>query len=430
MREKLSGRLGFIMLAAACAVGLGNVWRFPFIVGQNGGAAFVFIYLVFLVLFGLPLLIAELSIGRASGCGISGALRELTQHHKRSWHIIGAVIFLGNALLLLYYTDVGGWLFCFSSSYLRDGVAPDFSAMLADSPRRAAFMLFTVISASAVCAVGVQRGVERATKWMMLMLLLVIVVLAVKSLGLEGAAKGLEFYLKPDWGKIAARPFKVVFEAMGQAFFTLSVGVGCMTIFGSYISRGQSLVKESIWIVTIDTFIAFVSGLVIFPACATFGVAVDSGPGLIFKALPGVFAAMDGGRIWGTVFFLFLSLAAFTTVIAVFECIIGGIADETRFGRKWIALGAGAVVAAGALPTVLVPGVLEIEDFIFSQFWLPLGALVICLFVSRRFGWGFESFRKEALTGEGVDLPRWTRLLYRWIIPAMIGVIIVASFRR
>ena len=430
MREKLSGRLGFIMLAAACAVGLGNVWRFPFVVGQNGGAAFVLIYLFFLVLFGLPLLVAELSLGRASGCGISGALRELSQRRKRCWHFAGAAIFLGNALLLLYYTDVGGWLFCFTGSYLRCGSAPDFSAMLADGPRRAAFMLFTVFAASAVCAVGVQKGVERATKWMMLVLLLVIVALAVKSLGLEGAARGLEFYLKPDWGKVAARPFKVVFEAMGQAFFTLSVGVGCMAIFGSYISRGQSLVKESIWIVTIDTFIAFVSGLVIFPACATFGVAVDSGPGLIFKALPGVFAAMEGGRVWGTVFFLFLSMAAFTTIIAVFECIIGGIADETRFGRKWISLGAGAAVAAGALPTVLVPGVLEMEDFVFSQFWLPLGALAISLFVSRRFGWGFAGFRKEASSGEGLDLPEWTKVLYRWIIPAMIVAIITAGLAR
>ena len=418
------------MLAAGCAVGLGNVWRFPFVVGQNGGAAFVLISLAFLALFGFPLLIAELSLGRASGCGISGALRELSQKHRKFWHIVGAVVFSGNVLLLLYYTDVGGWLLKFTESYVRSGIAPDFAAMLSDSGSCAAFMLVTVFSASAVCAVGVQKGVERITKWMMLSLLFIIVILAVRSLSLEGAAKGLEFYLEPDWDKVAARPFKVVFDAMGQAFFTLSVGVGCMTIFGSYISRGQSLVKESIWIVVIDTFIAFMSGLIIFPACATFGVAVDSGPGLIFKALPEVFSAMDGGRVWGMVFFLFLSLAAFTTIIAVFECIIGGVVDEMRFRRPWVAFGVGAIVAAGAMPTVLIPGVLEKEDFIFSQFWLPLGALAMSLFVSRGFGWGFAGFRKEASAGEGLDLPIWTKLLYKWIVPAMIIAVIIGGLAR
>jgi NSS family neurotransmitter:Na+ symporter len=218
-----------------------------------------------------------------------------------------------------------------------------------------------------------------------------------------------------------------VFEAMGQAFFTLSVGVGCMTIFGSYITRSQSLVKESALIVVIDTAIAITSGLVIFPACATFSVAVDSGPGLIFEALPKVFAAMEGGRVWGAVFFLFLSLAALTTIIAVFECIIGGIVDETRWRRPLVSVGVGAAVAAGSLATVLVPGVLETEDYVFSQFWLPIGAFLISLFVARRFGWGFSSFREEASAGLGPGLPRWAIVLYRWVIPAMIVAVIAGG---
>ena len=430
MREKLSGRLGFIMLAAGCAVGLGNVWRFPFIVGQNGGAAFVLVYFAFLALFGFPLLIAELSLGRASRCGISGALRSLARRRGRTWHIIGSVIFSGNALLMLYYTDVGGWLLRFTESYVHFGAAPDFSAMLADCRSCAVFMLASVAAATAVCSVGVRNGVERMTKWMMLALLALIVVLAVKALGLEGASKGLEFYLKPDWSKVAARPAKVIFDAMGQAFFTLSVGVGCMTIFGSYIDRGQSLVKESALIVVVDTFVAFVSGLIIFPASATYGIAVDAGPGLIFEALPKVFAAMEGGRVWGTVFFLFLSLAAFTTIIAVFECIIGGIVDETGWRRARVALATGAAVAAGSLPAVFIPGALELEDFVFSQFWLPLGALSVCIFVSSRFGWGFSGFREEASAGDGPDLPLWSRMLYRWVIPAMIIAVIAGGLAK
>ena len=427
MRAKLGSRLGFIMLAAGCAVGLGNVWRFPFIVGQNGGAAFVLIYLAFLALFGFPLLIAELSLGRASGCGISGALGALARRGGRFWHALGVVIFSGNVLLMLYYADVGGWLLQFTGSYAKSGCAPEFSAMLADKPSCAVFTALTVAAATVVCLCGVQKGVERITKWMMLSLLALIMVLAVKALTLEGAAKGLEFYLKPDWGKIAARPFKVVFDAMGQAFFTLSVGVGCMAIFGSYVGRSQSLVKESALIVAIDTFIAFVSGLIIFPACATYGVAVDSGPGLIFEALPKVFAAMPGGRIWGAAFFLFLCLAALTTIIAVFECIIGGIVDELRMRRAWATLGTGIVVALGALPTVFVSGVMEKEDFVFSQLWLPLGALAACVFVSRGIGWGFDAFRAEASEGEGAKLPRWAKTLYAWIIPAMIVVVLIGG---
>lgn len=430
MREKLDSRLGFLMLAAGCAVGLGNVWRFPFVVGQNGGAAFVLIYLAFLALFGFPLLVAELSLGRGSGLGISGALRRLAGSGSRKWGAVGTVVFAGNVLLMLYYTDVGGWLLNFTGSYVVKGGAPVFSEMLADKKLCACCMGAAVALSTVVCALGVRNGVERVTKWMMLLLLTLIVVLSFKSLTLEGAARGLEFYLKPDWGKVAANPFKVVFEAMGQAFFTLSVGVGCMTVFGSYVGRGQSLVKESMFIVSIDTFIAFASGLIIFPACATFGVSVDSGPGLIFEVLPRVFASMSGGRVWGAVFFLFLSLAALTTIIAVFECIIGGLIDETGWRRTVSSFVVGAVVAIGSLPAVLMEGALEIEDFVFSQFWLPLGALTLCVFVSRGAGWGFDAFRAEASEGLGPGLSRWTLPLYKWVIPLMIAVVVVGGIVR
>lgn len=425
-RGKLGSRLGFLMLAAGCAVGLGNVWRFPFVVGQNGGAAFVLLYLAFLMLFGLPLLIAELSLGRASGCGISGALRTLARRNKTGWWITGLVIFSGNLLLMLYYSDVGGWLLRFTDSYLRLGSPPGFSEMLSEKGSCALFMSIVVAAAAVVCAFGVRNGVERITKWMMISLLVLIAVLVVKSLTLEGAPEGLAFYLRPDWGKIAERPLKTVFEAMGQAFFTLSVGVGCMTIFGSYIDKGDSLVKEGAVIVIIDTVIAVASGLIIFPACATYGVAVDSGPGLIFEALPKVFAAMAGGRIWGALFFLFLTLASLTTIIAVFECIIGGLSDEAGWRRAPVALLTGIVVAVGSLPVIFFPGTLEIEDFIFSQIYLPLGAFAICFFVSCRSGWGFDGFRKEASCGRGVDLPECVKTLFRWVIPALI-VFIVAG---
>ena len=301
-RAELGSRLGFLMLAAGCAVGLGNVWRFPFIVGQNGGAAFVLVYLLFLALLGFPLLTAplltaELAMGRAARRGISGAMRELAAaRYRRFWSVAGGVIFAGNFLLMIYYTDVAGWLLKFSGDYLRGTLQPDFAALLKDHTTCTCFLLLAVAVATVVCSLGVQRGVERFTKGMMLALLVLLGVLAVKALSLPGAEKGLKFYLAPDWSRFAAHPWKSVFDAMGQAFFTLSTGVGCMTIFGSYVGRRHSLAMESVWIIAIDTFVAFLAGLVIFPSCASFGVDVTSGPGLIFIALPKVFANISDGR--------------------------------------------------------------------------------------------------------------------------------------
>ena len=420
-RARLGSRLGFLMLAAGCAVGLGNVWRFPYVVGQNGGAAFVLVYLAFLVLLGFPLLTAELALGRASRRGISGAMRALAAaRHRRFWSVLGGVIFAGNFLLMIYYTDVAGWLLKYSGDYLRGAGRTDFAALLGDHATCALHMFLAVALATAICSLGVRNGVERVTKAMMLALLALLGVLAAKALTLPGAEKGLAFYLAPDWSRFAAHPWKAVFDAMGQAFFTLSTGVGCMTIFGSYVGRENSLARESAWIIAIDTFVALLSGLVIFPSCASFGVDVTSGPGLIFIALPNVFEHMAGGRVWGFVFFLFLSLAALTTIVAVFECIIGGLVDELGRTRLRTALAVGLSVAALSLPTVLFEPVLGWEDFIFGQFWLPLGALAICVFVTRRCGWGYGEFSAEASAGAGMRFPAAFGPLMRWLVPALI----------
>ena len=421
MRAKLGSRLGFLMLAAGCAVGLGNVWRFPFIVGQNGGAAFVLVYLLFLAILGFPMLTAELALGRAARQGVSGALRNLAaERYRRFWSVTGCVIFAGNFLLMIYYTDVAGWLLKYSGDYLRGLPPPDFTALLKDHATCSGYLLLSVAIATVVCALGVKNGVERVTKWMMIALLALLGVLAVKSLSLPGAEKGLKFYLSPDWSRFAAHPWKAIFDAMGQAFFTLSTGVGCMAIFGSYVGREHSLVKESFWIIAIDTFVAFLSGLVIFPACASYNVDVTSGPGLIFIALPNVFADMAGGRFWGFVFFLFLSLGALTTIIAVFECLIGGLMDELARPRLSLTIAVGCAVALLAMPTVLFEPVLEWEDFIFGQFWLPIGALMICVFVTRKCGWGYEAFSSEASHGDGMRFPSMFAPIMKWIVPLLI----------
>lgn len=443
-REGLKSRLGFLMVAAGCAVGLGNVWRFPFIVGRNGGAAFVLVYLVFLALLGFPLLAAELAVGRAARKGVSGAMRALAPERMRKfWYVVGSVAFAGNVLLMAYYTSVGGWLLRYTAGYAVQGASFTgggasvvFDGLLADPLVCTLAMLAAVTVATCVCLAGVQRGVERVTKWMMLSLLALLGVLAVKALSLPGASRGVAFYLKPDWTPFLEHPFRTCFDAMGQAFFTLSVGVGCMTIFGSYVGRNHSLVTESLWITAIDTCVALLAGLVVFPACAAFGVDVTAGPGLIFIALPEVFAHMDGGGLWGAVFFLFLSLAALTTIIAVFECIIGGLMDELRWPRRRTALLVGVAVAVLSLPAVfgynvwrgvqLLPGktILDVEDFVFSQFWLPLGALATCVFCTWAFGWGWKGFSGEAGAGAGLAPPRAWEPYMRWLLPViLLGII-------
>ncbi len=432
-RATLGSRLGFLMVAAGCAVGLGNVWRFPFITGQNGGAAFVLVYLFFLALLGFPLLMAELALGRGARKGIAGAYAALApSRHVKFWRWFGLAIFSGNFLLMIYYTDVAGWLLKYTGDYatgtgFSGDVGAAFKALCGCPATCTTYMLITVGIATVVCLAGVVKGVERVTKIMMISLLSLLVVLAVKAVSLPGAAEGLKFYLAPDWTKFMEHPAQAVFAAMGQAFFTLSIGVGAMTIFGSYVGKDHSLVKESALIIVIDTFVALLSGLIIFPACAAYHVEYTAGPGLIFVALPKVFQAMPGGRLWGFCFFLFLSFAALTTVIAVFECLIGGILDHWRKSRGLVTLLVGAGVAVCSLPCVLCDGVLDWEDFAMSQIYLPIGGLALCIFVTRNFGWGWKGFRDEVSAGSGWTLPEWMGPWMRWGVPVLIVAILVGG---
>lgn len=421
------------MLAAGSAVGLGNVWRFPYIVGKNGGAAFVFIYFVFLVLLGFPLLVAELGIGRGARRSLAAALPALAPPGTRPfWSRWGTVLASGCFVLMIYYTDVAGWLLKYTGDFATGRQAADpgaaFAALLADPVAAGSFMALAVLIATVVCLFGVVKGVERITKVMMLTLLALLGVLAAKALTLSGAAEGLAFYLKPDWSRFLAHPGEVIFDAMGQAFFTLSLGIGSMTICGSYVSGNRSLVSEAAWIIAIDTAVAILAGLIIFPACATYGIDYTSGPGLIFVALPRVFAQMAGGRFWGLLFFLFLSFAALTTVIAVFECLIAGLMDGCGLKRAKATLLTGAGVALLSLPCVAWDGVLKWEDFAVSQLWLPLGALTQGFFVvNAAFGWGWTRFRTSVSAGEGWNLPDGFRLHYAIAIPLLIAAVLVAG---
>ena len=443
MREKLGSRFGFLMVAAGCAVGLGNVWRFPFVTGQNGGAAFVLVYLFFLAILGFPLLVAELSLGRGSRRSVSRAFAKLDRGRRRKfWRWTGMTIFAGNFLLMIYYTDVAGWLVKYAAGYLFQGAsaanghpaaADAFSALLADKPTCTMYMLGTVAAATATCFAGVVKGVERITKFLMVSLLILLVFLAAKAVSLPNASEGLAFYLYPDWARFMEHPWRGMMEAMGQAFFTLSLGIGCMMVFGSYIKRENTLAKEAATIIVIDTLVALLSGLVIFPACYSCGIEPSCGPGLIFTALPEVFARLPGGRLWGFCFFLFLAFAALTTIITVFECLISGLNDEVRRRgnklkrRKRIAVLVGVAVAAASMPCVLVDGVLACEDFAVSQLWLPLGALVQCIFVTWPFGWSWKNFLVEANSGSGMKLPDFLRWHYSFVIPLLIAAVIIAG---
>ena len=436
MRERLSSRLGFLMMAAGSAVGLGNVWRFPYVVGRNGGAAFVLVYLVFLVVLGFPLLAAELGIGRGAGRSLAAALAALSPRRwSAAWGRIGAVLASGCFVLMIYYTDVAGWLLKYTFDYAALAPPADpaaaFAATTADDASETMFMALAVVAAAVVCLRGVVKGVERATKLMMVMLLALIGALAVKSLTLPGAAEGLSFYLKPDWTRFMEHPWAAVLDAMGQAFFTLSLGIGSMTICGSYIGEEHSLVKETAVIIAIDTVVALLAGLVVFPACATFGIPYEGGPGLIFVALPKVFSQMAHGTLWGCLFFLFISFAAMTTVVAVFECLIAGVMDVLGAAR-WKATAAVAVgVFLLSLPCVLVDGVLQWEDFAVSQLWLPAGALCQCFFVvNRHFGWGWERFSAAVSSGRGFSMPHWMRWHMTFVVPVLMLVVLVAGLVR
>ena len=448
-REKFSSRLGFILISAGCAIGLGNVWRFPYIVGEYGGAAFVLIYLAFLVILGLPIVVMEFSVGRASRK--SAALSfDVLEPKGTKWHLNKYVAMAGNYLLMMFYTTVGGWMMLYFFKMLKgdftgmnaEAVAGEFGSMLGNPGLMGFFMVVTVLACFCVCAMGLQNGVERITKAMMVCLLMLMVVLALHSMTLEGGGPGLAFYLKPDFGKMKEAGLgEAVFAAMGQSFFTLSIGIGALAIFGSYIGKDRSLTGEAISVTLLDTLVAFMAGLIIFPACFAYNIELASGPSLVFITLPNVFNHMTGGRLWGTLFFLFMTFAAFSTIIAVFQNIISFATDLTGCSLKKAVLCNGAAIIILSLPCVLGfnlwsgfqplgsgSTVLDLEDFILSNNLLPLGSMVYLLFCTSRYGWGFENFMREANEGTGIKFPRWAKAYVSYILPLIVLCIFLQGY--
>ena len=448
-REHFSSRLGFILISAGCAIGLGNVWRFPYITGKYGGAAFVLIYLVFLVILGLPIMVMEFSVGRASQKSAARSFHVLEPEGTK-WHIAGYLAMAGNYLLMMFYTTVGGWMLFYVYKMLRGefvGATPEavgsiFNDMLGDPGAMTLWMLITVLLCFGICSLGLQNGVERITKVMMSFLLVILVILCIRSVTLVGAAEGIRFYLIPDFGKMAESGIgNVVFAAMGQAFFTLSLGIGAMAIFGSYISKERRLLGESMNICILDTLIALMAGLVIFPACFAFGVDPGEGPGLVFVTLPNIFNQMTGGRIFGTLFFIFMSFAAMSTIIAVFENILSFSMDLWGWERKKAVLVNGILIILLSMPCVLGFNVLsgiaplgagstiqDLEDFIVSNNLLPIGSLLYLLFCTSKKGWGWKNFIAEADAGKGPKFPKWSRFYVSYILPLIILFILVMGY--
>lgn len=448
-REKFSSRLGFILISAGCAVGLGNVWRFPYITGKYGGAAFVLIYLVFLVILGLPIMVMEFSVGRASQKSAARSFHVLEPKGSK-WHFMAILAIAGNYLLMMFYTTVGGWMLAYVIKMIRGeftGLTPDevggvFNGMLGQPGSMTFWMIVTVIIGFLVCSLGLQKGVERVTKFMMASLFVILIILCIRSVTLPGAAEGVRFYLIPDFHKITEYGlFEVVFAAMGQAFFTLSLGIGAMAIFGSYIAKEHTLTGESIRICTLDTIVALLAGLIIFPACFAFQVNPGEGPGLVFVTLPNIFNQMAGGRIFGTLFFIFMSFAALSTIIAVFENILSFSIDLFGWTRKKAVAVNFVAILLLSLPCVfgfniwsaIAPlgsgsTIQDLEDFIVSNNLLPLGSLGYLLFCTSRYGWGWKSFIKEADSGKGVKFPQWSRIYVSFILPAIVLFIFIMGY--
>ena len=448
-REKFSSRLGFILISAGCAIGLGNVWRFPYIAGEYGGAAFVLVYLVFLLILGLPIVVMEFAVGRASRK--SAALSfDLLEPKGSRWHLTKYIAMAGNYILMMFYTTVGGWMMLYFFKTLKgdfggldsEAVAGEFGSMLANPALMGGFMVIVVLLCFGVCAMGLQKGVERITKVMMVCLLVLMVVLAVHSMVLPGGGPGLEFYLKPDFGKMAEAGIgEAVFAALGQSFFTLSIGIGALAIFGSYIGKERRLTGEAVSVTLLDTLVAFMAGLIIFPACFAYNIESTAGPSLIFITLPNVFNHMAGGRIWGTLFFLFMSFAAFSTIIAVFQNIISFATDLTGCTLKKAVLCNIAAIIILSVPCVLgfnlwgsfAPlgegsTVLDLEDFILSNNLLPIGSMLYLLFCTSRYGWGFKKFTAEANEGEGIHFPVWARIYVSYILPLIVLIIFIQGY--
>ena len=448
-REKFSSRLGFILISAGCAIGLGNVWRFPYITGKYGGAAFVILYLFLLVILGLPIMVMEFSVGRASRK--SAALSfDVLEPKGTKWHLSKYGAMAGNYLLMMFYTTIGGWMvlyFLKTALGKFDGlssaeVSDSFGKLMGQPGLMTLFMIITVVTCFMICSLGLQKGVEKITKVMMVCLLGLMIVLAARSLLLKGGEEGIRFYLFPDFKKLTEGSgglWEAVYAAMGQSFFTLSLGIGALAIFGSYIGKERSLTGEALSIAVLDTFVALMAGLIIFPACFAYDIQPDSGPNLIFITLPNVFNAMKGGRLWGTLFFLFMSFAAFSTIIAVFENILSFAMDLTGCSRKKavvinliaiIVLSLPCVLGFNVLSGLKLPGgsVLDFEDFLVSNNLLPLGSLVYLLFCTSRYGWGFRNFMKEANTGEGIKFPSWARFYVSYILPVIVLLIFFMGY--
>ena len=448
-REKFSSRLGFILISAGCAIGLGNVWRFPYITGKYGGAAFVLFYIFFLLILGMPIMVAELAVGRASQKSLARSFDKLEPKGSK-WHVYKWFGIAGNYLLMMFYTTIAGWMLYYMvkmaagkfNGLNAEEIGTAFGAMTQNPGVMTLFMVIVVVLCFGVCAMGLQKGVERITKVMMICLLFMMLILAVNSVALKGAGEGLKFYLLPDFSKVQENGiWNVLYAAMGQSFFTLSLGIGALAIFGSYIGKERRLTGEAVSIMALDTFVALVAGLIIFPACFAYGVDPGEGPSLIFVTLPNVFNAMPLGQLWGTLFFVFMFFAAASTVIAVFENIISFAVDLTGCTRKKAVLVNMIAIIVLSVPCVLgfnlwsgfMPlgagsNVLDLEDFIVSNNLLPLGSLVYLLFCVTRYGWGWKKFQAEANEGIGIKFPGWLRVYCKYILPLIVLFIFVWGY--
>lgn len=447
-REKFKSRIGFILISAGCAIGIGNVWRFPYVVGQNGGGIFVLFYLFFLLLVGVPILSMEFSVGRASKKSSIKAYQELEKPNQK-WHLHGYMGLVGNICLMMFYTTVAGWMLKYFYNFITgqfnglstEAVQGVFSQVLADPTINVFWMIVVVIIGMVVCSMGLQNGVERITKVMMIGLLGLIVVLAIHGLTLDGGLEGVKFYLYPDFQKIKeVGLINVIVAAMNQSFFTLSIGIGSMAIFGSYLDKEKTLLGEATTVAVLDTFVAVMAGLIIFPACFSYGINPDSGPSLIFITLPNVFTSMSGGQIWGALFFLFMAFASLSTIIAVFENIIACTMDLINCERKKaviinfilitilsIPCALGFNVLSGIQPLGAGSTILDLEDFIVSNLLLPLGSLVYLLFCTSKYGWGFTNYQEEANIGEGIKVPNWMRFYATKILPILVILVFISG---
>lgn len=447
-RESFKSRLGFILVSAGCAIGIGNVWRFPYVAGENGGGLFVLLYLIFLVLMGIPVLTMELAVGRASRKSAVLGYKKL-EKPKSKWHIHGWFCMLGCYLLMMYYTTVSGWMTSyfykfatgtFESGMTSEQVSDVFSQLQSNPIEMVIWMAIITILGFLVCSRGIQKGIEKVSKVMMIALLVLILALAVNSILLSGAGEGLKFYLVPDFEKVSEIGIgNIVSAAMNQSFFTLSLGIAAMEIFGSYMSKDNTLPGESVKICTLDTFVAIMAGLIIFPACFSYGVEPDQGPALIFITLPNVFVNMAGGRIWGTLFFLFMTFACFSTIIAVFENIISFCIDMFKISRTKSVIINAVIILIASLPCVFGfniwsgfelfgQNVLGIEDFLVSNILLPVGSLIYLLFCVTKFGWGFDNYLAESNTGKGMKFARFLKPYFQFVLPILVLIVLVQGF--